>query len=61
MTFHERKKERTEQYFKYEYGWILEICNACNGSGYYDDKGSPKCSCCSGTGKTSTKGPKSIN
>lgn len=26
-------------------------CSACNGSGYYDTKGSPKCGACNGTGK----------
>lgn len=26
-------------------------CVACNGSGYYDAKGSPKCGACGGTGK----------
>ena len=25
-------------------------CPACNGSGYYDAKGSPKCEACRGTG-----------
>jgi DnaJ-class molecular chaperone len=27
------------------------VCIACNGSGYYDDHGSPKCDACDGTGK----------
>ena len=26
------------------------VCVACSGSGYYDVKGSPKCSSCAGTG-----------
>lgn len=26
------------------------VCGACNGSGYYDDKGSPKCGACGGLG-----------
>lgn len=26
-------------------------CIACNGSGYYDNTGSPKCGACNGTGK----------
>ena len=51
MTFHERKKERTEYYQKYVYGWKLKDCSACSGSGYYDDTGSPKCGGCDGTGK----------
>jgi hypothetical protein len=28
-----------------------KVCSACNGSGYYDNTGSPKCGCCNGTGK----------
>ena len=28
-----------------------KYCIACNGSGYYDHNGSPKCSSCNGTGK----------
>jgi len=27
-----------------------EICIACNGTGYYDDDGSPPCGSCNGTG-----------
>lgn len=27
-----------------------KVCHACNGSGYYDSTGSPKCSACEGTG-----------
>lgn len=46
-----RKKERTERYFKYEYGFQLRTCYACNGSGRYDSHRSPKCSACNGTGK----------
>ena len=51
MDFHERKKWRTEQYFKYEYGQKLRPCSACSGSGIYDNTGSPKCGACEGTGK----------
>jgi DnaJ-class molecular chaperone len=29
-----------------------EKCVACNGSGRYDNTGSPKCSSCNGTGFT---------
>ena len=29
----------------------LNTCIACGGTGYYDAKGSPKCSACNGTGK----------
>ena len=51
MDFLERKKARTEYYEKYIKGWKLRNCIACNGSGYYDDNGSPKCSACGGSGK----------
>lgn len=30
-------------------------CYACNGSGYYDNTGSPKCGSCGGTGKREEK------
>lgn len=30
-------------------------CVACNGSGHYDTKGSPKCSACKGSGIESPK------
>lgn len=50
-TFHERKAWRKSQYEKYKFGWKLRNCIACNGSGYYDDNGSPECSSCDGTGK----------
>ena len=51
MTFHERKKVRTEHYNKYIKGWKLRECGACSGSGYYDHNGSPKCESCNGSGK----------
>jgi DnaJ-class molecular chaperone len=54
MTFHERKQERTERYFRYVFGWKQRKCHACNGSGYYDSHANgktPKCGACSGTGK----------
>jgi len=50
-TFHERKKMRKDYYEKYIKGWRLRTCMACNGSGYYDNDGSPKCSNCDGSGK----------
>jgi len=55
MDFRERKKARTEYYMKYIHGWKLHKCGACNGSGYYDNNGSPKCGACNGTGKTRYK------
>lgn len=50
-NFHERKVRRTEYYQRFVFGWKLRPCTACNGSGYYDHNGSPKCSSCNGTGK----------
>jgi DnaJ-class molecular chaperone len=51
MSYQDRKKQRTEAYFKYVHGWKLRKCTACNGSGYYDSNGSPDCGSCDGTGK----------
>ncbi len=55
VSFHERKKDRTENYIRFVYGWKLRKCIACAGSGYYDNDGSPKCAGCDGTGKESYK------
>jgi len=57
-SFHERKAERTKAYFKWVFGWRLQACTACNGSGYYDHDGSPPCGGCDGTGKERFRGPK---
>ncbi len=51
MSFHERKKYRSNYYHRFVFGWKLRKCSACNGSGHYDNNGSPKCSACDGTGK----------
>jgi len=50
-TFQERKRRRTEYYMRFVYKKKLVKCAACNGSGYYDNDGSPSCSSCDGTGK----------
>lgn len=50
MNFRERKQKRTENYEKNIKGWKLRPCTACNGTGYYDHNGSPKCGACRGTG-----------
>ncbi|ALX94832.1 hypothetical protein AV650_15295 [Serratia fonticola] len=50
-TFHERKRQRTEYYQRFVYGWKQRKCGACNGSGYYDNDGSPDCGICDGSGK----------
>lgn len=55
MTFHERKRQRTEYYEKYVKGWKLGPCTACYGSGHYDVNGSPPCGACNGTGKERIK------
>lgn len=55
MSFHKRKAERKAHFETHVKGWRLTTCGACNGSGRYDHNGSPKCSWCSGTGKTRTK------
>lgn len=57
-NFARRKAERTLEYLRYSYGWILQACGACNGSGRYDHNGSPPCGCCNGTGKERVEGPK---
>lgn len=57
-TFRERKAERTDYYYRFEFGWKQRPCAACNGSGYYDQNGSPRCGSCDGTGKETFRGPK---
>jgi len=59
-TFHERKKERTEYFYRFIYGWRLQDCVACMGTGEYDDNGSPPCGACDGTGKETFQGPHAI-
>jgi DnaJ-class molecular chaperone len=49
-TFKERKLQRTREYEAIK-GSKLRPCVACNGSGYYDHNGSPKCGNCNGSGK----------
>lgn len=48
--WHRRKAERTSLYWG-RHGCKLVTCTACNGSGYYDARNSPKCDCCGGTGR----------
>lgn len=55
MNFHERKQKRKEHYEKNIKDWKEKKCISCNGTGYYDDNGSPKCSACNGTGKEKYK------
>ena len=51
MTWEERKKARTDYYYRFVYKRKLVNCSSCSGSGYYDHNGSPRCSSCDGTGK----------
>lgn len=50
-TWAERKDDRTEHFERFVFGWRLATCNACNGSGHYDNNGAPPCGACDGTGK----------
>lgn len=50
--YHERKQARKEHYEKQsKMKTRKRKCVACNGSGRYDNTGSPKCAACNGTGK----------
>ncbi len=59
--FHERKKQRTERYYRQIHGYRQRPCTACNGSGHYDSHGSPCCAACGGTGKERYRGLKAID
>lgn len=48
LGFRERKKARTEFYFKYVHGNKLKQCPSCSGGRYYCGHA---CSWCKGTGK----------
>lgn len=50
-NYQERKQGRIEHYKRFVEGWKLIKCSACNGSGRYDNEGSPECWSCDGTGK----------
>ncbi|TYO65477.1 hypothetical protein FXV83_16205 [Bradyrhizobium hipponense] len=55
MDYHERKALRRQHFEQNVKGWKLVKCSACNGSGYYDNDGSPPCSACNGRGKVATR------
>lgn len=55
------KARRAYYYFKFVYGWKSRKCTACNGSGYYDNDGSPTCGGCDGTKTEKFRGPKSTD
>ena len=61
MDFKERKQKRKEHFEKNIKGWKQRPCTACNGSGYYDHNGSPKCGSCNGTGKEMYKPNPQLN
>jgi len=48
-SFREKKRKRTEFYFKHIHGKKLVQCTACSGYRYYCGGA---CGCCEGTGKT---------
>ena len=50
-TYEERTAKRKERYEKEVKGWKQRPCGACNGSGKYDNHGSPPCGACNGTGR----------
>lgn len=52
-----RKRQRAIAYFRHRFGFRLERCTACNGSGHYDGPGAPRCSACSGAGRTWKRPP----
>lgn len=56
--FYKEKALRAEHFFRFVYGWKQRNCCACNGSGYYDNNGSPCCGSCEGTGREKYRGPK---
>jgi hypothetical protein len=60
ITFRERKAERTGYFLRFVFGWKLRVCTACNGSGHYDNDGSPACDECDGSGRARYRGPKDI-
>lgn len=41
---------KKNKYFVKKENIVKKKCSACNGSGHYDNTGSPECSSCSGTG-----------
>lgn len=55
-TWLERKAARKAYYEQHVYKVKQRKCTACNGSGVYDNTGSPKCGGCDGTGKESYAG-----
>jgi len=60
MSFRERKQQRIEYFLNHVFGWRLRKCTACDGTGRFDNTGSPKCTACNGTGKERYPGPKAI-
>lgn len=51
------KAQRSLYFLKFKYGQVRVKCVACNGSGRYDNTGSPACGSCNGSGKEGRPGP----
>lgn len=51
ITYADRKAARRVHFERFQKGRKMVVCCACNGSGYYDHHGSPRCGSCGGTGK----------
>lgn len=51
------KAERAIHRLKFEFGHKRVKCVSCNGSGRYDNAGSPDCGACDGSGKETSPGP----
>lgn len=58
--FYQEKLDRTLHYLRFSYGYFQTRCVACNGSGRYDTWGSPPCSACGGTARSTNVGPKAL-
>lgn len=58
-TWQEQKRQARRAFLLHRYGIKQRACCACNGSGIYDNHGSPACGGCDGTGKEPYRGPKS--
>ena len=61
MSFYDRKAWRTVYNLRFRFGHKQTKCGACNGSGYYDNNGSPRCGACNGTLTETYKSDKAWN
>jgi hypothetical protein len=51
------KVDRIRSFWRYRWRYRNERCGACNGSGRYDNDGSPDCGSCEGTGVERVRAP----